>query len=194
MFNTTNIYLNDAARPGARKLDVWTKVIAVSAVVTMLLTALLVVLTISASRQPTIVVRPVTVPTPLCHTTTTRTDHHVAFNVTHSLRRQRTAWLSFARMDPRHFLFPVVALNDQDEPEWLCGNSFPITDDGGLMTCRHVVSKPAQGSPSSTALATFASCSSRMSSTPKTIPSILRSCRMRWIAPASVSRCCRRRE
>jgi hypothetical protein len=45
-------------------------------------------------------------------------------------------------MDPRHFLFPVVALNDQDEPEWLCGNSFPITEDGGLITCRHVVSKP----------------------------------------------------
>jgi hypothetical protein len=45
-------------------------------------------------------------------------------------------------VDPRHFLFPVVTLNNQDEPEWLCGNSFPITEDGGLITCRHVVSKP----------------------------------------------------
>lgn len=64
MFNTTNIYFNDAGQRGRPMVDVWAKVTAGSAVVTMLFTALLVVLTISALHRPTILVSPVTIPTP----------------------------------------------------------------------------------------------------------------------------------
>jgi hypothetical protein len=67
MFNTTNIYnLNGSAgQPRDPKIDAWTKVIAVAAVVTMLLTAVLVVFTIMASQRPTLVMRHVTIPTPV---------------------------------------------------------------------------------------------------------------------------------
>ena len=116
MFNTTNItniYLNAAAQHGAT-VDVWTKVTAACAVVTMLLTALLVVLTIMGSH-PTIVMRPVTIPTP-AHTasTTTRPDRHVVLNATHrapsrgptdqSLPRSAGAvgWLRHDRQLERH--------------------------------------------------------------------------------------------
>lgn len=49
MFNTTNIYLNAAAQHGAT-VDVWTKVMTLCTVVMMLLTALQVVRSISASH------------------------------------------------------------------------------------------------------------------------------------------------
>jgi hypothetical protein len=45
-------------------------------------------------------------------------------------------------MDPRKFHFPVVTLDGDGRPEFLRGNAFPITPDGDLMTCRHVVSAP----------------------------------------------------
>ena len=106
MFNTTNIYFNAAAQHGAT-MDVWTKVTAVCAVVTMLLTALLVVLTILGSH-PTIVARAVPIPTP-AHTTSTTTprDHHVVLNATHRTPSRRPTDQSLPRSGcavgwPRH--------------------------------------------------------------------------------------------
>jgi hypothetical protein len=87
MFNTTNIHCNNAG-PHGTKVDVWTKVTAVCTVVMTLLTALLLMLTISASH-PTIVVRPVAVPTPALLQPRRRANHHVVLNATHSLSRQR---------------------------------------------------------------------------------------------------------
>lgn len=43
-------------------------------------------------------------------------------------------------MDPRKFLFPIFALGPDGEPQHLRGNAFPVTADGGLLTCRHVIS------------------------------------------------------
>lgn len=43
-------------------------------------------------------------------------------------------------MDPNKFLFPIVALDGNGRPAFLRGNAFPVTADGGLMTCRHVIS------------------------------------------------------
>lgn len=43
-------------------------------------------------------------------------------------------------MDPRRFYFPVVTLNDGGQPDRLRGNAFPISANGDLVTCRHVVS------------------------------------------------------
>lgn len=43
-------------------------------------------------------------------------------------------------MDPRKFLFPIVALGSDGQPQHLRGNAFPVTADGGLLTCRHVIS------------------------------------------------------
>jgi hypothetical protein len=43
-------------------------------------------------------------------------------------------------MDPRKFHFPVVMLDEAGKPEKLRGNAFPITANGDLLTCRHVVS------------------------------------------------------
>jgi hypothetical protein len=43
-------------------------------------------------------------------------------------------------VDPRKFLFPILALDADGKPEYLRGNAFPLTPDGGLLTCRHVIS------------------------------------------------------
>ncbi len=43
-------------------------------------------------------------------------------------------------MDPRKFHFPIAVLADDGRPERLRGNSFSITANGDLLTCRHVVS------------------------------------------------------
>jgi hypothetical protein len=67
MFNTTNVYIlnNSTGQRDDCKADIWTKVIAVSAVVTMLLTAALVVFAIMALQRPTIGTRGVQIPTPV---------------------------------------------------------------------------------------------------------------------------------
>jgi hypothetical protein len=43
-------------------------------------------------------------------------------------------------VDPKKFFFPILTLSSQGEPERLLGNAFPVTGDGGLVTCRHVIS------------------------------------------------------
>lgn len=43
-------------------------------------------------------------------------------------------------VDPRKFLFPIFALGPDGQPQNLRGNAFPVTADGGLVTCRHVIS------------------------------------------------------
>lgn len=43
-------------------------------------------------------------------------------------------------MDPRKFPFPIFALGPDGQPQYLRGNAFPVTADGGLVTCRHVIS------------------------------------------------------
>jgi hypothetical protein len=67
MFDTTtNITINcNTDQHGNRKADPWTKVIAVTGVVSMMLTALLVALAIMALQRPTLVVRRVTIPAPV---------------------------------------------------------------------------------------------------------------------------------
>jgi hypothetical protein len=42
-------------------------------------------------------------------------------------------------IDPRHFYFPVLAVDATGKPEALCGNAFPVSAAGDLLTCRHVV-------------------------------------------------------
>lgn len=44
-------------------------------------------------------------------------------------------------MDPRKYIHKVVQL-EEGAPHRLRGNAFAVTDDGGLLTCRHVVEKP----------------------------------------------------
>jgi hypothetical protein len=43
-------------------------------------------------------------------------------------------------VDPRKFLYPIFELDANGQPQQLRGNAFPLTRDGGLMTCRHVIS------------------------------------------------------
>lgn len=43
-------------------------------------------------------------------------------------------------MDPRKFHFPIAVIADDGQPERLRGNSFSVTANGDLLTCRHVVS------------------------------------------------------
>jgi hypothetical protein len=84
MFNTTNIYnLNESAgQPSDPRVDAWTKVAAVATVMTMLLTALLLTFTIMASQRPTLVVRYVTIPTPVLiqQPRPAPADHHAVLN------------------------------------------------------------------------------------------------------------------
>jgi hypothetical protein len=44
-------------------------------------------------------------------------------------------------VDVRHWSFPIVTIDQAGQPAAYCGNAFPITPDGGLLTCRHVIER-----------------------------------------------------
>ncbi|MFI5004741.1 MAG: serine protease [Solirubrobacterales bacterium] len=44
-------------------------------------------------------------------------------------------------MNTRDIVFPVAVLDEDEQPVSLAGSAFPVTPDGGLLTCLHVVNR-----------------------------------------------------
>ena len=44
-------------------------------------------------------------------------------------------------MNVRDIVYPVAVLGEDNQPVSLAGSAFPVTPDGGFLTCLHVVSR-----------------------------------------------------